>query len=47
MFSLRAHNGRKAAADRKKLGQKPTGIDPSIMYGESPNGQFTFLFPHQ
>lgn len=47
MFSLRAHSGKKPEAKREKIAQKPVSIDPTILYGETPNGQFIFLFPHQ
>lgn len=47
MFSLRAQLRKKKSVEPKDNTHKPAGIDPSILYGEAPNGQFIFLFPHQ
>ncbi|MDP2815211.1 MAG: hypothetical protein Q8O19_00855 [Rectinemataceae bacterium] len=47
MFSLRAQFRKKPRTKLGDIAQKPARIDPTILYGEAPDGQFTFLFPHQ
>ena len=47
MFSLRAQFRKRTNIKPEETARKPVHIDPTILYGEGPNGQLIFLFPHQ